>query len=497
MKHSGGALLSSITIDKGSKQKISTQVFMGIRDIILSEGLKAGERLPASRTLAIELSVSRTTVIDALERLISEGLLEARSGAGTFVSDVMQEDRPSLQNTHLKLGDDNKEHPVKLSNTIEKALPDLIARDHLPKEPRCFITGLPALDEFPMSQWLRLSSKNLRGERSNIMGYGQPFGLQRLRSAIASHINASRGILCNPQQIFITGGAQHAFQLISSMLLNSNDKVWIENPSAIGARNSLIANGAKLIPVNVDKDGIIVSEGLKQAPDFKLAFVTPSHQQPLSIIMSLKRRFSLLVAAEDADAWIIEDDYDSEFHFEGQPVPTLKSVDTNDRVIYVGTFSKSIFPSLRIGFIISPLGLVDPFEKIFNSIQSGVPTHSQAVISDFMDEGYFATHIRRMRSIYAERYHALRDLSELYLPEFLDIQPTQSGLHTVGFLKQDTDEVALSLALDKKGVSALPLSRYCLKKIDNKGFTLGFGAVNPDQIKSSIIIMADTFNELI
>lgn len=497
MKHSGGALLSSIRIDKGAKQKISTQVFMAIRHIILSEGVKAGERLPASRTLASELGVSRTTVIDALERLISEGLLEARSGAGTFVSDVMQENRPSLQNTHLKLGDDNKPHRIKLSKAMEKALPDLIARDHLPKEPHCFITGLPALDEFPMSQWLSLSSKNLRGERSNTMGYGQPFGLQRLRSAIASHINASRGILCDPQQIFITGGAQHAFQLISNMLLNSNDKVWIENPSAIGARNSLIANGAKLIPINVDKDGIIVSEGLKQAPDFKLAFVTPSHQQPLSVIMSLKRRFSLLVAAEDADAWIIEDDYDSEFHFEGQPVPTLKSVDTNDRVIYVGTFSKSIYPSLRIGFIIAPLGLVDPFQQIFNSFQSGVPTHSQAVISDFMDEGYFATHIRRMRSIYAERYHALRHLSKLYLSEHLDIQPTQSGLHTVGFFKQDTDEIGLSLALSKKGISALPLSRYCLKKIQKQGFTLGFGAVNPDQIKSSIIVMADTFNELL
>ena len=495
MKHSGGALLSSISINRESKKKISTQVFMGIREIILSEGLKAGERLPASRTLASDLHVSRTTVINALERLIAEGLLEARSGAGTFVSEVMHDDRPSLFNKHLKSADDNRKNTIKLSKAIIKALPHLVSRDKLPKEPRCFITGLPALNEFPMSLWLRLSSKNLRVDRGKIMGYGHSFGLKRLRNAIASHINASRGILCDPKQIFITGGAQHAFHLIGSMLLNHNDKVWIENPGAIGARNSLIANGAELIPVSVDKEGIIVSEGLKQAPDFKLAFVTPSHQQPLSVIMSLKRRFSLLVAAEDANAWIIEDDYDSEFHFEGQPVPTLKSVDTNDRVIYVGTFSKSIFPSLRIGFIISPVGLVDAFEQIFNSFQSGTATHSQAVIADFMDEGYFATHIRRMRSIYAERYHALRDLSKLYLSEHLDIQPTQSGLHTVGYLKQDVSEINLSIALDKKGVSALPLSRYCIKAIEKKGFTLGFGAVNPEEIKASIITMAGIFQE--
>ena len=495
MKHSGGALLSSISINRDSKKKISTQVFMGIREIILSEGLKAGERLPASRTLANDLNVSRTTIINAVERLISEGLLEARLGAGTFVSDIMYEDRPSLLKKHPKSNDGNKSNPIKLSKAITKALPNLISRDKLAKEPRGFITGLPALNEFPMSQWLRLSSKNLRGDRSKIMGYGHPFGLKRLRIAIASHINASRGILCDPKQVFITGGAQHAFQLIGSMLLNPNDKVWIENPGAIGARNSLIANGAKLIPVNVDKEGIIVSEGLKQAPDFKLAFVTPSHQQPLSVVMSLSRRFSLLVAAEEANAWIIEDDYDSEFHFEGQPVPTLKSVDTSDRVIYVGTFSKSIFPSLRIGFIIAPVGLIETFEQVFNSFQSGTVTHHQAVIADFMDEGYFATHIRRMRSIYAERYHSLKDLSEVYLSEHLDIQPTQSGLHTVGYLKQNVNEISLSVALDKKGISALPLSRYCIKAIEKKGFTLGFGSVNPEEIKSSIITMAGTFKE--
>ena len=494
MKHSGGALLSSITIDKSSNKKISTQIYMGIREIILSEGLKAGERLPASRTLANELSVSRTTIINALERLIAEGLLEARSGAGTYVSDVMQEERPSMQKSRTQAGSKPHALPIRVSKAMEQAIPDLVSRKKLPREPRCFITGLPALDEFPMAQWSRLSSKHWRSKRSDVMGYGDPFGYERLRTAIASHINASRGIQCRPEQIFITGGAQHAFQLIGSMLLNKNDKVWIENPGAIGARNCFIANGADLVPVNVDEEGISVSEGLKQAPNFKLAFVTPSHQQPLSVIMSLKRRFALLKAAEDADAWIVEDDYDSEFHFEGPPVPTLKSVDTTDRVIYIGTFSKSLFPSLRIGFIISPLGLINAFEQIFNSFQQGIPTHSQAVITDFMDEGFFAIHIRRMRAIYAERYRTLMELSNQHLSDHFDLQPTQSGLHTVGYLKNTVDEIALSAALDEKGISAMPISRYCLSPIQKKGLVLGFGAVPPGKIKTSILAMAETFN---
>ena len=491
MKYSGGALLSSIIIDKYSNKKISTQIYMGLRAIILSEGLKAGERLPASRTLAQDLAVSRTTIVNAIERLISEGLLEARRGAGTYVSHIMREERPSPARPVQK-GADCNGAPVQIADAMARALPALIARKRQPRRPHAFITGLPALDEFPMAQWCKLSAKNLRASRGELMDW-HPGGLGRLRTAITSHINASRGIQCEAEQIFITGGAQHAFQLIGNMLLNHGDRVWLENPGAIGARNSFIAAGAKVIPVGVDTQGIMVETGLARAPAFKIAFVTPAHQQPLGVVMGLERRFALLQAAEDAGAWVVEDDYDSEFHYAGHPLPTLKSVDTTDRVIYVGTFSKSLFPALRIGFIIAPLRLVDAFAQSFNAFQPGIPTHAQAIIADFMDEGYFATHIRRMRGIYAERHRALVEYANQYLAKHFAIQPTKSGLHTVGYFRHEVDETGLSRVLREQGITALPLDRYCLAKIDKKGLTLGFGAVPTREIKKGVQIMADCF----
>ena len=494
MKHSGGALLSSIVIDEASSKPKNIQIYMEIRDIILSGGMKAGERLPASRILATELEVSRTTVVSALDRLISEGLVDARSGSGTFVSNVLARTRPQ----HL-VGDNPIPIPTEtsdVSDAMTTAMGDFAVRDQLPAQPKAFITGLPALDAFPMSQWARLSAKNWRGDRSEIMGYGEPLGLMQLREAIASHVNASRGIKCDPSQIFITGGAQQAFHLIGTVLLNPGDKVWIENPGAVGARNGFIAAGAKLIPVPLDEEGISVEAGLEAAPDFKLAFVTPSHQQPLSMVMSLERRFALLSAAAKTGAWIVEDDYDSEFYFGGQPLPTLKSVDTGGRVIYVGTFSKSLFPALRMGFILSPPGLVTAFERLFNSFLPGLPTIIQKTVADFMDEGYFATHIRRMRAIYSAKYETLKKSVGTHLSAYLDLQATQSGLHTVGFLSPDLREQDVAAAMGKVGILVNPLSLYCISPIKQQGIALGFGAVNTGEIEAGVRKMNSVFKAL-
>ena len=249
-----------------------------------------------------------------------------------------------------------------------------------------------------MAQWARLAARHWRSARADVMGYGEPFGHKPLRQAIALHLRANRGIACDAEQIFIVGGAQQAFHLIGSTLLDPGDKVWFENPGAIGARNSLIASGADLVPVPVDEQGLRVADGLGLAPQFRLAFVTPSHQQPLGTVMSLERRFALLHAAEQAGAWIIEDDYDGEFSFGGPPLPTLKSVDATGLVIYVGTFSKSLFPSLRLGYLLAPPALVETFNIITSKLLHGVPTGTQAVVADFIDDGHFGAHLRRMRA---------------------------------------------------------------------------------------------------
>ncbi|MEP3047916.1 MAG: PLP-dependent aminotransferase family protein [Roseibium sp.] len=482
MKRHAGAVLSSIKIDKRAEKKISVQLYMALRDLLLTGTLTPGDRLPATRTLAKEIGVSRTTVIDAVDRLVSEELLEARVGAGTFVSEALNarlEPKP--------LPSDNKVAKAvpKLSHASQHAIADFTPRARLPHKSQAFITALPALDAFPMAQWAKLSARHLRKDRDLVMGYGDPFGLKSLRAAIARQLNASRGIKCAPEQIFITNGAQRAFSLIGGMLVNPGEPIWFENPGAIGARNAFVATGANPIPVSVDSDGLQVEDGLAKAPHFRLAFVTPSHQQPLGHVMSLPRRLALLKAASNADAMIVEDDYDGEFYFGDQPPPTLKSIDSHDRVIYVGTFSKSLFPALRLGFVLAPEGLVESFERMCLTWLSGIPTVTQAIVAEFMDEGMFSTHIRTMRNLYRERHDVLMEQAAC-LSGNIDLQPTTSGFHAVGHLAPHLDEVEIVAKAAAAGVSTAPLSRYTLAKIPQRGIVLGFGSTTPDEIRRGI-----------
>lgn len=482
MKKTAGALLSSIQIDRGSHKKISVQLYMALRDIILSGGLASGARLPASRTLAKETNVSRTTVIDALDRLIAEGLLVSRVGAGTFVSDVLVLQKP-VPGTDAQGPDPAP--PPRLSHAITHAKDIYSPRAWLPHTTGAFVTALPALDAFPMSHWARLSARHMRENRDLNMGYGEPKGLFALRNAIANHLNASRGIKCQPEQIYITAGAQQAFSLIGKVLLNAGDRVWYENPGAAGARNAFLANGAQLVPVNVDQEGLNVADGLAKAPHFRLAFVTPSHQQPLGRVMSLARRLELLEAANTAQAMIVEDDYDGDFHFGHQPQPNLKSIDTHGRVIYVGTFSKSLFPSLRLGFFLAPDSLVGIFDQVFSSWASTAPTFIQATVSDFMDEGHFSTHIRMMRRLYKARYNVLMQAGKS-LPHTLVLQPASSGFHTTALLDLRIDERKIVLEAKENNVTVTPLSRYSSAPIPQKGLVLGFGNSTPEDIQMGV-----------
>ncbi|WP_417408179.1 PLP-dependent aminotransferase family protein [Hoeflea sp.] len=489
MKTKAGAILSSIRIDRDQDRKISVQLYMGLRDIILSGGLNGGERLPATRTLASEVGVSRTTALDAVSRLISEGLLESRIGAGTFVSHTMTgraQVKPKI------VGAEHERQP-RLSPSTLRARQLFAERRRLPHKSQAFVTALPALNAFPMAQWARLSARHLRSDRDAVMGYGNPYGLPRLRAAIATHLNASRGIQCDPEQVFVVGGAQQAFSLIGGMLLDRGEKVWFENPGAIGARNAFISQGADLVPVAVDDEGIVVEDGLAKAPDFRLAFVTPSHQQPLSKILSLARRLALLDAADQADAFIVEDDYDGDFYFGDQPLPTLKSIDTNGRVIYVGTFSKTLFPSLRLGFMVAPASMVDAMSSIFSSALSGVPTWPQAIVADFIDEGHFATHIRTMRQHYKRRHEILHEHASQLEPH-MQIQRASAGFHTVGYFKDPKiDEAAFISAATAAGLTLSGIGRYCLTPIERKGVVIGYGAASESEIRQGLDVMAQLF----
>ncbi len=492
VKRAGGSLLLSIRIDPSHRHPVSTQLYMALREIILSGGFAPGERLPATRTLANDLGLSRTTVVEAFSRLTAEGLIDSQTGSGTFVSAVLGADRPMPSKAPASAAE---MAAPKLSAVMEGAISRFAERRRLPHAARAFTTALPAFDVFPMAQWAKLSSKWLRGKHHEVLGYGDPYGAIQLRRAVASHLRANRGIVCEPEQVFIMGGAQQAFHLIGSVLINPGDKVWFENPGAIGARNSLVASGADLVPVPVDESGLRVDEGLRLAPHFRLAFVTPSHQQPLGCVMSLARRFALLQAAEQAGAWVIEDDYDGEFFFTGRPPPTLKSVDTTGRVIYVGTFSKSLFPALRLGYMLVPPGLVETFCTVLSRFLPGVPSYTQGVTAEFIDEGHFAVHVRRMRHIYLERHQALAAAASKHLNGLLNVIPANSGLHTVGYLAPPLTESEVSLEADRRAITASTLSRFAITPLNVRGLVLGFGGSPPPVIEAGVKVLADVLEK--
>ena len=492
VKRAGGALLLAVKIDHEAKRPVSTQLYVALRDLILSGGFSAGDRLPASRTLARDLALSRTTVIEAFDRLTAEGLIESRVGAGAYVSRALDADRPRPPAVGVRAGGTRK---PRIARAMAQSVGRFGERARLPSAARAFTTALPAFDAFPMAQWARLFAKHWRSQRDAVMGYGDPFGHPQLRQAIAAHLRANRGIACDAGQVFIVGGAQQAFHLIGSILLNPGDRVWFENPGAIGARNSFIASGADLIPVPVDREGLRVAEGLKRAPNFRLAFVTPSHQQPLGMSMSLARRFALLAAAERAGAWIVEDDYDGEFAFAGSPLPTLKSVDATGLVIYVGTFSKSLFPSLRLGFLLVPHALVDVLNTIMSKLLHGVPSCVQQVVAEFIDEGHFASHLRRMRKIYAERHDVLCAAARRRLGGLIDIVPSHSGLHTIGHLRTGLSELAVAKAAGERQITVSPISRFCMSPVPVRGLVLGFGGICPAEIEAGVAVLGEVLEQ--
>ena len=502
VKRAGGALLRSLSFDAVSGRSLTSQIASSIRDIVLAGGLQAGERLPSTRTLARELGVSRTTVVEVFERLTAEGLVESRVGAGTYVSHAISAKRsgalPAVGPKPVAgwVAAQRRKRGSPRDNAGSVSSSSTVFADRLPHEVRAFTTALPAFDEFPVALWARQTAKHWREQRDVILGYGAACGYPPLRRAIAGHLRASQGIMCDERQIFVVNGAQQAFHVIASVLLDEGDVAWFENPGAIGARNALVACGARLVPVPIDQEGLVVADALQRAPQFKLAFVTPTHQQPLGVTMSLVRRFALLEAAEDAGAWIIEDDYDGEFYYGRHPVPALKSIDQSGRVLYVGTFSKTLFPALRLGYFLAPTELVEQFEKVFEASLPGVPSNPQAVVANFIDEGHFATHVRRMRRIYTERYQVFLEWSHRYLGGLLDVQPTDSGLHTISFLPSELPEDEVAQRAEERDITVAPIGRFCLAPVELNGLALGFSGINPHHIRAGIETLASLLEEM-
>ena len=465
-----------VRIDSRAREGLQQQIYGSIRRAILDGVVGPGTRLPSSRALALDLGVSRTTTLLAIQQLQAEGYLAARRGSGTSVAEELPDDLVSRnavqQASRLR-------HPALSRRGMAVASVREGAR-RLDGPPRAFRLGTPGVDLFPVDLWLRLASRRLRAVTAAQLDYGDPAGLPALREAIANHVQAARGTRCEADQVVVVAGAQQGFELVCRLLLDPGDRAWIEEPGYPGARSALRTAGARIVPVRVDAEGLDVEQGARRAPDARLGYVTPSHQYPLGVPMSLPRRLALLRWARASRAWVIEDDYDSEFRYGARPIPCLHGLDADGRVIYVGSFSKTLFPALRLGFLIVPTDLRERLVAARAAADQHPPTIDQAVLADFIVGGHFARHLRRMRVAYRERLHAMIAAAERHLGGALRVRPVQPGLHALADL-DGVDATRVSREAARRGVEVAPLSAYFAERPRHgEGLVLGFVAVRPD-----------------
>ena len=462
------------------------QLYDEMREAILGGRLEPGSRLPSTRDLAADLGVSRNTVTNAFLQLWAEGYLEGKVGSGTYVSRSLPDDmlraRPSVRSEGSRVP------PSARANRGLSRRGELLAATPATAtvrrgRPRAFRSGVPTLDAFPSETWARLAARCWRGAPRSLLGYGDPAGYRPLRESIAEYLGAVRATRCSWEQVIVVSGSQQALDLCARVLLDPGDAAWVEDPCYPAARGALVGLGARLAPVAVDGEGLDVAAGEASAADSRLAYITPSHQYPLGVTMSLARRLTLLDWANRSGAWILEDDYDSEYRYSGRPLSSLQGLDAGGRVIYLGTFSKVLSPALRLGYLVVPPDLVDAFVAARALIDRHSPQMDQVVLAEFMAEGHFARHVRRMRLHYAERRDALIEAVGRELEGLIEVGPADAGLHLVAWLPEDTDDREASRRAAARGVETAPLAAYCIEAALRPGLLLGYAAVSEEEIR--------------
>lgn len=479
------APIPPVRIDTTSPIPLYHQLYMSLRDAILSGQLTPGMRLPATRALASALQISRNTVVNAFDQLLAEGYLEGRVGDGTYVTRTLPDELLKVTQQPLV----TTVEPTQDRRLSKRG--ELLARTTVTTEKQkgrsfAFRPGIPAFDAFPFDIWSRLAARRWRQPTGDLLNYSDAAGYRPLREAIATYLGAARGVRCVPEQVLIVSGSQQGIDLAARVLLDPDDAVWFEEPGYLGARAALIAAEAQLIPVPVDEEGLQITKGLACCPNARMAYVTPSHQFPLGVTMSLARRLALLKWARHTGAWVLEDDYDSEYRYAGRPLASLQGLDNTGQVIYLGTFSKVLFPSLRLGYLVVPPDLVDPFTAARAIADRQAPILDQAIVTDFIEEGHFTRHIRRMRTLYAERQSLLVDLAQRELAGRLTVQASDAGMHLVGWLKDGTNDQVVSEFAATHGVDSPGLSEYHLDSSEKSGILLGYTAVEEQDIRIGV-----------
>ena len=477
--------LSGLRLQPGSG--LARQLYQALRERVLDGRLPGGTRLPASRQLAERLGVSRNTVNRALDQLYAEGYVQGRVGDGTYVADIVAKPEPPVAET-----------PGATSSAARHMLDVHHLPPPLPGPPRAFRVGVPAFDLFPFETWARLSARFWRRPSPARLGYGDPAGDAQLRELIAAYLRSSRGLQCDPAQIVVTCGSQQAISLCAQLLIEPGDSVAVEDPGYRAAAHALSIAGAQLRGIAVDGDGLDVA-ALERVGACRLAYVTPSHQYPTGVTLSLPRRLALLDWAERNEAWIIEDDYDGEYRYSGTPLAPLAALDRGQRVVYVGTFSKIAFPGLRLGYLVLPPSLARAFarRRAVDIRHSEIGT--QAVMAEFIAAGHFQRHIRRMRNAARVRRDALLAGWPQAVPGCQPLPDVQAGLHLsvrCDSLARERELIARAAAV---GVEINPLSGQWLPDGDTAqdvraGLVLGFAAVPEAQIESALQALRGAWN---
>ena len=472
-----------LTLDnRPEHQSLTSWLYTQLRLAITDGRLRAETRFPASRDFARQYGVSRGTVVNVFERLQAEGYLSSRVGSGTWVKRVQPTEPVRAP---------KPTHPAYIRRAISayvrpKPWQGLAATQGI----RPFSMRAPALDEFPAELWGRLAARRARGFQSWLKSDDDGRGYQPLRQAIADYLGSSRGVRCTADQVIVVSGVQQALDLLARLLLKPGDAVWMEDPGYFGATIALNNIGAHMIPVPVDGEGLSVSLGRKMCRHAKGVYVTPAHQFPLGMTMSLERRLAVLKWASRTGAFIIEDDYDSEYRFEGPPVPALQSLDRNSNVIFIRSFNKLLFPKLRIGYVILPRSLVDLFLAFRCRTDFHNLSADHAVLCDFIVDGHLGRHLRRMRDLYARRLSALIDGGRRYLNGLLEISDIRAGLYTAAFLKNGLTSREAERAASTAGIEVSATDRYTLKTPDPRALLLGFAAFDENTIRTGLIRLA-------
>jgi GntR family transcriptional regulator/MocR family aminotransferase len=476
-----------VRLDRTAAEPLHQQLFRQIRDELRSGTFsRSSSRLPSSRALAADLGISRLTVNLAFAELQSEGYLITKAGSGTFVADPMPD---AFLNAGKADASPQMAQETRVSNRVSK-IPDQRVGPEFDLGPTnaapgvLLQSGIPAVDEFPVAIWERLRAQLLAKKGANLLRYGSNRGDADLRKAVAAYLCDFRGAHCHPDQILIVAGMQQAMLISAMAVLDPVDVAWIEDPGFHQARRVFALAGATIVPRPVDKEGLVIHGARRRHPP-KIIYVTPSHQFPLGVTMSLKRRKALLEFAQTCGAYILEDDYNAEFRFTGPPLPCLQGLDRSGRVIYAGTMSKILYPSLRLGYLLVPAPLADAVAKLRTAMDQHSPTIDQATLARFITEGFYLSHVRRMRKIYSERREIFIEHFNKLLGDRFTLEIADAGLHALAWFRSEKDLPFLRAA-PNLGVKISPLSFFCIDAKLPPALLLGFAAWSPAQIREGI-----------